>query len=235
MRPAPRGAQDGRGAGHGLEAAEAAAVALGAVGLDDDMADLAGAVAVATEQLAVEDEAGADAAADLDRDEVVGPLVATEQERREGRGTAVVGDDRREAVVGGEDRAEREVGPGEVDRPADRAVGRRRCPARRRRCRGWAGAQRTSSIRSWTSGRAASPSGPSRSLLIRGGPRHGGREGRGECPLAEVERDDVAGVVDERDEGRLLAAGAGAAPDFLGEASCSSSRRAPRPRSGSGR
>ena len=43
-------------------------------------------------------------------------------------------------------------------------------------------------------------------------------EGRGEGPLAEVEGDDVAGVVDERDEGRLLAAGAGAAPDFLGQA-----------------
>ena len=84
----------------------------GAVGLDDDVADLAGAVAVAAEQLAVEDEAGADAAPDLDRDEVVGPLVAVEQERREGRRTAVVGDDRREAVAVGEERAERQVGPG---------------------------------------------------------------------------------------------------------------------------
>ena len=43
-------------------------------------------------------------------------------------------------------------------------------------------------------------------------------QGRGEGPLAEVEGDDVAGVVDERDERRLLAAGAGAAPDFLGQA-----------------
>ena len=70
-----------------------------AVGLDDDVADLAGAVAVAAEQLAVEDEAGADAAPDLDRDEVARPLVATEQVGREGRGAAVVGDDRREAVA----------------------------------------------------------------------------------------------------------------------------------------
>ena len=115
-------AQDRRGAGDGLEATEAAAVALGAVGFDDDMADLAGTVAVAAEQLAVEDEAGADAAPDLDRDQVVGPLVATEQEGREGRGTAVVGDDRGELVVGGEERAERQVGPGQVDRPADRAA-----------------------------------------------------------------------------------------------------------------
>ena len=43
-------------------------------------------------------------------------------------------------------------------------------------------------------------------------------EGGGEGALAEVEGDDVAGVVDERDERRLLAAGAGAAADLAGEA-----------------
>ena len=71
----------------------------GAVGLDDDVADLAGAVAVAAEQLVLEDQAGTDAAPDLDRDEVRGPGVATEQVGREGRGTAVVGDDGREVVA----------------------------------------------------------------------------------------------------------------------------------------
>ncbi len=55
-----RCAQDRRGRGDRLEAAEAAAVALGAVGLDDDVADLARAVAVAAEQVAIEDQAGAD-------------------------------------------------------------------------------------------------------------------------------------------------------------------------------
>ena len=95
-RPAARGGpQDRRGAGDGLEAAEPSAVALRPVGLDDDVADLAGAVAVAPEQLAVEDEAGADATPDLDRDEVRGPVVALEQERCEGGRAAVVGDDRR--------------------------------------------------------------------------------------------------------------------------------------------
>ena len=43
-------------------------------------------------------------------------------------------------------------------------------------------------------------------------------ERRRERALAEVEGDDVAGVVDERDEGRLLAAGARAAADLAGEA-----------------
>ena len=43
-------------------------------------------------------------------------------------------------------------------------------------------------------------------------------EGGGEGALAEVEGDDGPGVVLERDEGRLLAAGARAAADVLGEA-----------------
>ena len=43
-------------------------------------------------------------------------------------------------------------------------------------------------------------------------------KGCGEGSLAEVEGDHMAGVVDERDERRLLAAGAGAAADLLGEA-----------------
>ena len=115
-------AQDRRHAGHGLEAAELAAVAGRAVGLDDDVADLAGPEAVATEQLAVEHQPGADPVPDLDRDQVVRPLVALEQERGEGGGPAVVGDDRRQAVVVGEALAERQVRPGQVDRPADRAV-----------------------------------------------------------------------------------------------------------------
>ena len=96
----------------------------GAVWLDDDVADLARAVAVASEQLAIEDEAGTDAAPDLDRDEVGGTVIAFEQERGQGRGPAVVGDDRREVIAVGQDAAERQVGPLEVDGPADRPVGR---------------------------------------------------------------------------------------------------------------
>ena len=94
-----RGPQDRGRRGDRLEAAEAAAVALGAVGLDDDVADLARAVAVAAEEVAVEDEAGADAAPDLDRDEVGRPVLALEEERGQGRGAGVVGDDGRVAVA----------------------------------------------------------------------------------------------------------------------------------------
>ena len=103
-RPRVGGAQDRRRAGDRLEAAEPAAVALGAIGLDDDVADLAGTVAVAAEQLAIEDETRADAAPDLDRDEVAWPVLAVEQERRDGRRAAVVGDDRREPYRSCEER-----------------------------------------------------------------------------------------------------------------------------------
>ena len=61
-------------------------MAFDAVGVDDDMPDLAGAVAVATEQLVAQDDPGTDAATDLDDDEVLRPLVATEEVGREGRG-----------------------------------------------------------------------------------------------------------------------------------------------------
>ena len=65
---------------------------------------------------------GTDAATDLDDDEVLRPLVATEEVGREGRGARVVGDDGRKAVALLEDPRERQVLPVEVDRPADRAV-----------------------------------------------------------------------------------------------------------------
>ena len=118
---APLARRIGGGTGDGLEAAEPAAVAFGAVGVDDDMADLAGRLPVATEQLVPEDETGADAAPDLDHDQVRRALVATEQVGREGRRAAVVGDDGREVVPLLEDPGERQVLPVEADRPADRA------------------------------------------------------------------------------------------------------------------
>ena len=90
-----RGPDDRPRAGHGLEAAEAAAAALGAVVDDHGVADLAGAEAVAVEELAPEDDAGADAQADLDRDEVRRAPPALEQVLGQGRGARVVGDARR--------------------------------------------------------------------------------------------------------------------------------------------
>src|SRR5206468_9815142 len=57
-------------AGHGLEAADPAAPAKVAVVVDDRVADLAGARAVALEQRAPQDQAGTDAPTDADRDQV---------------------------------------------------------------------------------------------------------------------------------------------------------------------
>ena len=152
----------------------------------------------------------------------VGPLLAFEEVGGDGGRARVVGDDGREAVALGEGLAEREVGPVEVDGPADRAVAvddarRADADARGSAC---AGRRRISSIRSWTRASAVSPS---RALDVAGGPRAGssprrsssaGREGA----LAEVEGDDVAGVVDELDEGRRLAAGRGRRAGIPGEA-----------------
>ena len=74
-------------------------------------------------------------------------------------------------------------------------------------------------MRSWTRAIAASPSLPSRSSADPLADLAAQVEqGRGEGPLAEVEGDHVAGVVDERDEGRLLAAGARATADLSGQA-----------------
>ena len=84
---------------------------------------------------------------------------------------------------------------------------------------GWWGRVRISSIRSWTRATAWSPSAP---CEVAGDPfadlAAEVEEGRGEGALAEVEGDDLAGVVDERDERRLLAAGGRAAADVAGEA-----------------
>ena len=112
-------------AGHRLEAAEPAAAASGAVLFDHRVADLAGAEAVAVEELAIEDDAGADPSADLDRDEVrsarAGRARVAEQLDGERRGAAVVGQLGGDAVPLPHEVAERQVLPVEVDGPADGA------------------------------------------------------------------------------------------------------------------
>ena len=86
---------DGPRAGDGLEAAEPAAAALDAVVDDRGVADLAGAEAVALEQLPAEHDPGADAVPDLDGDEVGRPAADVEQVLAHGGGAGVVGDERR--------------------------------------------------------------------------------------------------------------------------------------------
>ena len=89
-----------------------------------DVAELAGAVAIALEQLAIEDDPGADPATHLDHDQVVGPGAAEEGQLGEGGSMTVVGDDDRHAVAPLEQRPEAELGPVQVDRPADGAGAR---------------------------------------------------------------------------------------------------------------
>ena len=115
-------ADDGGRARDGLETAVPTAVTGIAVGVDDDVTDLAGRLAVAAEQLIAKDQPGTDATTDLDHDEVRRSDVALEEVGREGGGAAVVGDDGRQAVALLEEAREREVLPVEADGPADRAV-----------------------------------------------------------------------------------------------------------------
>ncbi len=83
------------------------------------MAELACAIAIALEQLAIEDDPGADPATHLDHDQVVGPRAAKEGQLGEGGSVTVVGDDDRHAVALLEQRPEGELSPVQVDRPAD--------------------------------------------------------------------------------------------------------------------
>ena len=83
------------------------------------MAELAGAVPVALEQLAVEDDPGAHAAAHADDDQVGGPGPAEERELGERGRMAVVGDHDRDAEPLLEQRSEAQLGPVQVHGPAD--------------------------------------------------------------------------------------------------------------------
>ena len=83
------------------------------------MAELAGAISVALEQLTVDDDPGADAAPDLDDDQVVRPWPPIERQLGQRGRVAVVGDHDGHTVAARHERPQRKVGPFEVDRPAD--------------------------------------------------------------------------------------------------------------------
>ena len=82
-----------------LEAALPPAAARRVGAAHRDVAELARAVAVALEQLAVEDDPGADPATHLDHDQVVGPGAAKERQLGERGRVTVVGDHDRHAVA----------------------------------------------------------------------------------------------------------------------------------------
>ena len=117
-------------------------------------------------------------------------------------------------------RAERQVLPVEVDRPADRAVGvdqaRRADPDAEEGARGLT-PDVVDELVDELDGRVA-VTALELAGALRGDLAAQVRERGGERALAEVEGDDGPGVVLEGDEGRLLAAGARAATDVLGQA-----------------
>ena len=119
-----------------------------------------------------------------------------------------------------EDARERQVLPVEVDRPADRAVrvdhARRADPDAEEGARGLTPDvvdELMDELDGLLAVTALELAGAFRRELAAQV-----REGGGEGALAEVERDDASGVVLEGDEGGLLAAGARAAADVLGQA-----------------
>src|SRR6185503_17569243 len=89
--------------------------------VDDGVADLAGAGAVALEERAAKDQAGTDAAPDADRDQVRDAALTGVRVLGEGGCLGVVRDVDGHAVPVADDRAQRQVPPVEVDRTADRA------------------------------------------------------------------------------------------------------------------
>jgi hypothetical protein len=86
-----------------------------------DVTELAGPEAIALEQLAVDDDPRADAAADADDDKIVRPRPAMERQLRERGRVAVVRDDHRHVIATLDERPESEVGPVQVHRPSDGA------------------------------------------------------------------------------------------------------------------
>ncbi len=88
------------------------------------MSDLAGARAVALEQLTAEDDACADAAANADDDQVVRPRIGAERALGNGSRLRVVGNHDGNAEVLCDHAAQGQVRPVEIDRPAHDAGAR---------------------------------------------------------------------------------------------------------------
>ena len=204
-----------------LEAAHPPAAARRVGAAHRDMAELAGTVSVALEQLAIEDDPGADAATHPDDDQVVGPRAAKERQLGEGGSLTVVGDDDRHAVPLLEERPEAEVRPVQVDRPADGAGARvddtRRADADPEEGGPVIGAQGVNKLVNEFDGGIAVPSferqvDRAEDLAAQVD------DGATELRLAEVESDEVAAVGGDAQEDGRLAAARPATTDFLDQA-----------------
>ena len=222
LRRLERLRDDGSRARHRLEAPEPAAPALDAVVDDRGVADLARAEPVALEQLAAEHDPRADAVADLDRDEVGRPAADVEQVLAHGRGARVVGDEGGEPGPLGQEAAQREVLPVEVDGPADLAVGgvdeARGPDADAQEAAGGCLGDELVDEPLDRPQRGLAVATLDRHLDAAQDPAPQVHEGADEPLLAEVEADDDAGVLDDLHQDRRLAAARRAAPDLLDEA-----------------
>ena len=185
------------------------------------MAELAGAVTIALEQLAVEDDPGPDPATDPDHDQVGGSRATVEGQLGQGGSVTVVGHDDRHAVALLEERPEREVGPVEVDRPADDPRARvddpRRADADAQEGRRIVGAQGVDKPEhELDRGVAVAPlEGQVDRAQDLASQVH---DGTAEARLAEVEPDEVAAVRGHAQEDRRLAAARLPATDLLDQA-----------------
>ena len=201
----------------GLEASSPAALAQRALVVDDDVADLAGRELVADEQLATDDDAGADATADADEQQVLGGRLQRAV-LGEHRGVGVVGDVAGHVDGGGELGGQRFVGPlhvgcGQHDAVVVDDAGCRAADAQQRavEAAGDVAGEPHDRGRRLLAGLAVAR------LRVPGddlaGEVHDG--GFDHVVVAEIEGDDVAAVgLDAQQRGRLAGAGAGLAPDL---------------------
>ena len=181
------------------------------------MAELTRTVAIALEELAVEDDPGTDSATHPDHDQVVRPRAAKEGQLGQRGSVTVVRDHDRHAVALLELRPEAEVGPVQ-DRPAD---GPRagiddawRADADTEEAGPVIGAQGVDKLEDELDGGVA--------VATLEGQVHGAQDvavqvddGAAERRLAEIEADQVTAVRGDAEQDRRLAAAGSAATDLL--------------------
>ena len=199
--------------------APAAARRVGAA--DRDVAELACAVAIALEQLAIEDDPGADPATHPDHDQVVGPRAAKEGQLGEGGRVTVVGDDDRHAVALLEQRPEAELGPVQVDRPADGSRARvddaGRADADTEEGGPVIGAQGVDELEDELDGGVAVPSFEGQVARAEDLATQVD-DGSAELRFAEIEADQVAAIRGDAQQDRRLASAGSAAADLFDQA-----------------
>lgn len=103
--------QHGARAGQRFQAAIPAAAAHGAILLDDDMADFAGAAAITLEQLPVDEDARADTVFDRDHNQVIAAAGVAVDVLADGGGLAIVKDGHRQMIAFFQQASQGEIAP----------------------------------------------------------------------------------------------------------------------------